>query len=133
MYKTNSLDIAGYLVANGYECELKRLGPRYCEFKFNETDECTKLAKKFLKGEAVMSIQKFMYSRTHLKNMSGQEMIHEINKPARPFAIRIGDKYFSIVDKKIQQFTFDDKIGDNARIKTNNCYLTIKEARVFLK
>lgn len=136
MYKTRSLDTAAYIHSQGEECRIKPLNDSHSEFCF-KGEKAPKLAKKYLAGQVVMSLHKYQYSRTHLKNLANKEngtrkRQLEINKPARPkasFVIMDQKPYYYVENGMVKEAVY--KSGDPVqatRVNQGNAYQTYQEA-----
>lgn len=76
MFKTNSLDTAAYLYSQGIDCEIEPLNDSYGEFTFRGKD-AAKLAEKFRRGDAVMSLTRYNNARTQLKFLGQKKLTYQ--------------------------------------------------------
>ena len=68
-YKTDNLDLAAYLLTKGYEpLKTKYKSAILCEYTYPV--ECEKLAKSFFLGNVQCDLQKFLYARYFLKQLT---------------------------------------------------------------
>lgn len=66
--KTRNLDEAAYLLSRGHRPKFKKLAQNEAEFTFSKSDTIKKDSLRFLKGEAMVNVTKYLYSRTYLKH-----------------------------------------------------------------
>jgi len=67
-YKTDNLDLAAYLLTKGYEPQVKYKSPILCQYTY--PIEVEKPVRQFLTGNVVCNIQKFLYARYALKQLT---------------------------------------------------------------
>jgi len=67
-YKTDNLDLAAYLFTKGYEPQVKYKSPTLCQYSY--PIEVEKQVKQFLTGNVVCNLQKFLYARYALKQLT---------------------------------------------------------------
>ena len=127
-YKTKSLDLAAYLFTKGYEPKVKYLSEILCEYTY--PSEVEKLVKSFLLGNVQCNLQKFLYARYALKQLTkkleGIEKGETVKERKARNAEYIGKKYYTIVDNYIVEFIYGkDEVHEQRRLAGN--YYPTKE------
>lgn len=128
MYKTKNLDVASYLYTKGMEPKIKRFGVNNSLFTFAD-EKAESEAKKFLLGNVVTNISKYLFARVQLKRLCGYE---EVVIPTQK-TTKIGQPYWYIVNKTIMHAVHGSGKVHNERLSDGNYYLEKKDAEAGLK
>lgn len=137
-YKTDSLDVAAYLMTKGFEPKKTvYLSNVLCEYKY--PIECERYAKTFFLGNAQVNVTKFLYARYHLKRTTNKlstikekDIKEDIRKEYKEFD---GEVYWFLGGNGLpHKGIFDsNKIRDIQRKQSGNYYPTEELANLGAK
>lgn len=127
-YKTNSLDLAGYLLYKNFDPKkINVYEINHTDFLYNDSPELQKHVRVFMSGKAVVNPQRYMYSRMSLKRQIKHrqaQLFYKARNTVRTInrLPSIGDKYYCILDNKVLAQVFG--VGDihRERYESGNYY-----------
>ena len=128
-YKTTNLDLACYLVASGFACSTRRLGPVSAEFVFPDAGSMADIAKKFYVGDCTVKMTAYLYARAALKRELNMKAVEwEKAKPGK-VVLNPGQFYYFIAeDGKVYRNVYANREPHVKRIMDGNAFLTLDEA-----
>lgn len=116
--KTRNIDEAAYLLYKGHRPRYTKYANNDAEFSFTGSDALKKDAARFLKGEVMVNVTKYLYCRTYLKQSISKE-----DAVVGEFAHLIGRRYYYIDENKVvQASTFGNKPFHKERYEQGNYY-----------
>lgn len=131
-FVTHSLDVAGYLFSQGYDCKIKRHGQHRCDFIYTDPD-VEKKAVRFMRGEVVMNIQRYVYSRDQVKKRANTQPFEvvpsvTVSNKDKKFTLGLGDTYFFVAGGQVYSACYSTKKPHTDRVSEGNVYQTKEEA-----
>ena len=114
--KTRNIDEAAYLLSKGHRPKYDKIAQNDAEFYFS--NDAKKDAARFLRGEAMVNVTKYLYCRTYLKQSLSKEKVEQSG-----YAALMGRGYYYIAkDDSVQHALFGKDKCHETRHKGGNFF-----------